>query len=229
MTPALLPLILACAGDPAAPPPAPAAPHDATPHSHTAQHGGEVQMAGDVHVEAVFAPGGVMVWLRDADEKPLAPDAFAGSALISGPAGTQTAPLAPMGEHLHAQVSLELGKPAQAVLTLPVGGKPRALRFAVEAVGMAEHDHTSLHGGVVSMSGDVHVEYVLKDGQHRFYISDARRAPITAGISGAVKIGEARTPLTADPAAGLLYAPAAGPDKVMLEAEVGGKPVILAF
>jgi hypothetical protein len=183
--------------------------HDATPHAHGATHGGVVKTVGGVHVEALLAPSGVMVWLRDAAEAPLAPASFAGTALVEQEGAVQNVPLAPMGEHLHAQVALTMGKPASAVITIPVEGKPQAVSFEVASVGLAEHDHTALHGGVVSMWGDVHLEYAPKDGQHRFFVSDAKRVTITQGVSGSVKDGTVTTPLTFDAATGLLSAPMA--------------------
>ena len=41
------------------------------------------------------------------------------------------------------------------------------------------HNHVSLHGGQVGMSGDYHVEFVIKnDGEYRLYITDFMRKPV---------------------------------------------------
>jgi hypothetical protein len=189
-------------------------------------------MAGSLHVEAVFSPTGLILWLRDSDEKPVDPALYTGTAVIQGPTGVQTLPLQPMGnEHLHAETTLEMGKPATAVVNLTVDGKPVALSFRVEAVGLASHDHASLHGGVVSMSGDFHVEYVAKDGEYRFYISDEHRVPVATGVGGSVKDGDKELPLNFDSTTGLLHAfgTGAGTRPVMLNAKVGDKSFSLGF
>jgi hypothetical protein len=136
-----------------------------------------------------------------------------------------------MGDHLHAAVKLEHGKPATAVLTLTREGKVESVQFDVAAVGLAEHDHTSLHGGQVGMWGDFHLEYAPADGEHRVWISDARRVPVTAGASGSLKDGDTVVPLTFDPATGLLSgrAEGAGTRPVMVDVKVGETSFSLAF
>lgn len=231
-------LLLACSAPSAPPVTTPVsssgnlAADESKPHSHEGKQGGAVQMIGNLHVEAVFAPSGLMVWLRDEKEQPLDPTPFTGTAVIQRASGTETVSLLPMGnQHLHAELPLELGKPASAVVTLTVDGKPSALIFRTEAVGMAAHDHSSLHGGVVSMWGDAHVEYVAKDGEYRFYLSDAHRVPLTSGVSGSVKDGDKEIPLVFDASTGLLHGPGegAGSRPVMLEATLDGKAFSLGF
>lgn len=242
----ILTLLLACSSDPtpapsapttptseaAAPPPAASAGH-AHPDgdAHHPPHGGVVQTVADHHLELSFTPGGLMIWISDKDQKPLDPAPFAGMAVVNGPAGVVTVKLDPMGEHLHAVTTLELGKPASAVVTLPIAGQARSLRFEVKAVGMSEHDHTSLHGGVVSMWKDVHVEHTAAGGEHRFYVSDSKRVPIISGVSGSVRDGEKVVPLSFDPATGCLSGKVegAGTRGVMLEAVVGEETFSLAF
>ena len=205
--------------------------HGEEAHAHTAPHGGEVKTMANIHVEALFAAAGVLVYVADIDGKALDPTPFAGTALIQGPNGVTKADLTPMGEHLHAIAELEAGKPASVVVTLPVNGRMESAQFSVEAVGLAEHDHTSLHGGAVSMWGDVHVEYVAQDDELRFYISDARRGAVTAGVSGSAKDGDTVVPLVFDAGTGALSekSSGAGTRPVMLDAKVGESTFSLLF
>jgi hypothetical protein len=92
-------------------------------------------------------------------------------------------------------------KPARAEL-LPHAGQrviiegPVARRngrsiVTVRAV-TAEHDHTSLHGGMVVMWKETHLEGVaLASGQIRVYLSDAFRRPlsVTTWLGGTVEVG----------------------------------------
>lgn len=204
----MLLFLLACstpAPTPVAPPPAPAAEHAheagaahehaAGDHHHDAPHGGIVKTTGDMHVEAVMTPAGVMFYLSDADQVALPVDGYSGSAVIKGPTGVTTADLMPMGDHLHAPATLEQGKPASVVLTFTRDGKALSVAFETETVGLASHDHTSLHGGQVGMWGDHHVEYAAQDGEYRFWITDAHRNPVTGPVSGSVKVGATELPL----------------------------------
>lgn len=224
--------------DHAAKPAAPPADHaageghtHAAGEEHSAPHGGELKSVGPVHLEARFLPQGLMLWVSDAQQQPLRPDGFTGSVVAQSAAGVQTAELAPMGDHLHAAFTLEHGQPASAVVTIVVEGQPRAVPFEAAAVGLSVHDHTALHGGVVGMVGDVHVEYAPRDGVHRFFFSDERRQPLTGALAGQVLDGGTPVPLAADPTQALLSAPAAGAGSrpVVLEATVGGAPVSLSF
>ena len=242
----MLLFILACAQEPAAkvetPAPAPAAaapmaaqPAAATPgagaptghgqadaHGHNAAHGGILAALDALHVEAVVTHNGVLFYPGDADANGLPADAFSGQAVIKGPSGVETVQLMTMGDHLHAVAKLEVGKPATIVVTLTREGKPQSHTFDVKAVGMQEHDHTTLHGGVVSMWGDFHVEYIKKDGEHRFYMSDAMRVPLTGNVSGTATQGGKTVPLVFDAGTGLLSGRAdpAGEGMVMLDAKV---------
>ncbi|GEM_PF-3341889 len=50
-----------------------------------------------------------------------------------------------------------------------------------EGISHAEevHNHISFHGGQVGMSGDYHIEFVIKEnGAYRLYISDFSRNPV---------------------------------------------------
>lgn len=210
----LLLLLLTACGAPDAPAPAPApvppVHAEATEHHHHAKHGGEVKMAGDHHVEALFAPDGVHLWLEDAQEQPLDPASVTATAMVNGPGGAASTPTMVMGDALHAPATFETGKPASAVITLTLDGKPVSVAFDTPAVGLAAHEHMALHGGTVAMWGPYHVEYAPADGEYRFYVTGATRTVLTEAVSGTVTDGTAELPLAYDAATGLLSAKAEG-------------------
>ena len=231
--------LLSCSpgGSPPAAPPAPSpapaeAPHTHAPgdHAHASPHGGMVQTVGDMHVEALMMAGGVMFYLSDGQQKPLAVDGYSGSAVVKGPGGLTTVDLAPMGDHLHAAAALEQGKPASVVLTLKHGDQAMSASFETQAVGLATHDHTSLHGGTVSMWGNYHVEYAPKDASYRIWVTDESRNPVSGPITASVKDGDRTVPLAADPT-GMLSGPGegAGTRPVMVDVKVGDAAFSLSF
>lgn len=216
----------------AAPAPAVAAEHVHAPgdHAHSSPHGGIVQTVGDIHVEALMMPGGVMFYLSDASQKAVGVDGYSGTAVVKGPNGVSTVTLMPMGDHLHAAVELAQGQPASAVLTLTHAGKAVSSSFENPSVGLQSHDHTSLHGGQVGMWGAHHVEYVGLNGEYQFWVTDEHRNPIATGLSGSVKDGETTLPLTVD-AAGRMSARAegAGTRPVTVDVTTGSETFSLAF
>ena len=219
----LLLLLAGCAG-PGHPPDDHAAvsPGTATP---APRHGGTVRPLGSLWAEGVLAPSGLMVWLTDAEGRDVAPDGRAGTVVLQQGAQVVRADLAPMGPHLHAVATLAQGQPASAVALLEADGAPRALAFSVASLGLAEHDHTSLHGGVVSMFKDTHVEFREVDDRLEFWMSDARREALRAGVRGHVFDGGKDQPLVFDASTGLLSGPRGGqgPRPVVLHAEVEGQ------
>lgn len=237
MTLALLLALAACSPAPVPPLPAPPAPapapvadHEATPHSHNAAHGGVVRTVGDLHVEALMMPVGVMFYLSDAAQKPLGVDGYTGSAVVQGSAGVTTVTLMPMGDHLHAAVALEQGKPASVVLTLTHAGAAASAQFQTATVGMQSHDHTALHGGQVSMWGDLHLEYAPADGQYRVWVTDEHRNPVPGPVSGAVHDGDRTIPLVAGDGALLSAAgEGAGSRPVTVDVTASGKTFSLGF
>ena len=172
-------------------------------HATLGPHGGEIKTLGAHSAEALFTPAGLMVWVTDATGA--AVPGITGEATVQSASGVVTAPLGVMSDHLHAPATLVHGQPANAVLTLKrPTGEASSGSWSVTAVGLSLHDHTPMHGGAVGMWGETHVELVRAEAVVRFMVSDARRVPITAGVSGAVLIGAAQVPLTFDPVTGAL-------------------------
>jgi len=239
MRPLLLAVLLAgCASEPApAPPveapapPAPAAEPAAAGHAHASPHGGILKALGQREVEAVFTPVGLMFYVYDAADAPVPVDGLRGSAVVQGPKGVVTVALSPMGDHLHAPAKLVHGEPATAVLTLVTQGAAESVSFETPTVGLAAHDHTSLHGGQVGMWGDYHLEYAPKDGEHRLWLSDANRVPVTTPTIGSLQDGGTTVPLVFDAATGLLTGKAegAGIRSVMVDLKVGETSFSLGF
>ncbi|MBK9367585.1 MAG: hypothetical protein IPN01_14910 [Deltaproteobacteria bacterium] len=194
-------------------------------------HGGEVKTLGALKAEALFTPAGLMVWVTDAAGAPA--QGVTGEATIQSASGVVTAPLSVMSDHLHAPATLVHGQAANAVLTLKsAAGEAKSGSWSVAAVGLSLHDHTPMHGGAVGMWGETHVELVRSEGAVRFFVSDARRVPLTAGVSGAVLLGAARVSLTFDPTTGTLSGEVPGTTKdqsVTLEATVQGETFTLTF
>jgi hypothetical protein len=204
---------------------------ESKPHHHDAPHGGIVQAVGDLHVEAMFMPEGVMFYVYGDGMKSIPLDGYGGSAVVKGPDGVQTVQLTPMGDHLHAAVKLTQGQPATAVLTVTKDGNAQSGSFETQTVGMQSHDHTSLHGGVVSMWGDYHLEYAPKDDEYRVWVTDEHRAAITGDVKGSLKDGETVVPLTFDTGTGMLSGKGAGAGSrpVMVSVSVGEKSFDLGF
>ena len=89
--------------------------------------------------------------------------------------------------------------PAVLVASVACSGEPRSAAAAappeqsqeapVDHGAAAHGDHTPHHGGTVYMNGDLHFEIVLgRDGTHRVYFSDARRAELPAAIASDVTV-----------------------------------------
>ena len=199
-------------------------------HAHASPHGGIVQTVGDMHVEALMMPAGVMFYLSDGAQQPLPVAGYGGNAVVKGPSGVTTVDLVPMGDHLHAAAPLEQGQPASAVLTLTHDAKAVSASFETQGVGLESHDHTSLHGGQVSMWGEYHLEYAPQDGQYRLWLTDHQRNPVSGPATGSVKDGSNTLPLTQD-ASGMLTANGAGAGTrpIVVDVNVGGTMFSLGF
>jgi hypothetical protein len=235
-TPSPAPVSLPVSSAPEAASPAPAAAaeaagHGAGEHHHDSPHGGIVRPLGDGHVEALMMPGGVMFYVSDAAQRPVSLEGYSGTATVDGPDGVQTVALMSMGDHLHAPAKLTQGAPASVVLTLTKDGKADSASFETEAVGLQAHDHSALHGGVVSMWGDTHLEYAPGGDTYRIWVSDAHRVAITTGVSGMLKDGDTAVPLVFDPTTGMLSGAGAGAGTrpVMVDVKVGDTAFSLGF
>ncbi len=232
---AVLLLVLGCSTEAPPPNPAPAvtapAGHDHAAHGHAASHGGQQQELAGLHVEALAMVEGVMIWVTDAENKPIPPSALSGSAVVKGPQGVESPTLVPMADHLYAAARLTQGQPAQMVLTLVRDGSAQSLTFDFAAVGLAAHDHTPLHGGVVSMVADLHIEHRAVDGEHRFWVSDAYRQPVKTVTGGTIVDGGQSLPLTLDPSgqAWTAKVDGAGTRPVTLTVRVADKDLTLDF
>lgn len=198
---------------------------------HAARHGGQQRELKGMHVEALFQADGIHFYLADGDNNPLTPEGSTGNAVISSPAGVETAALMPMNDGLHAAAKLETGKPASAVLTLTRGGETQSASYETTAVGTTFHDHVSLHGGQVGMWGHYHLELLAKDDVYSVWITDASRAPVTGQASGVIVDGDQRLPLAMDKGTGALSAraEAAGARPVTVEITLDGQSISLPF
>jgi cupredoxin-like protein len=76
------------------------------------------------------------------------------------------------------------------------------------ACGKARNDHTPLQGGVVAMSGDMHLEVLsLRSGEVRVWVTDSFRKPVAiSAMKGTVEAGGQRVPLTPEPGGQFLLA-----------------------
>ncbi|MCK6502423.1 hypothetical protein L6R53_03340 [Myxococcota bacterium] len=93
------------------------------------------------------------------------------------------------------------------------------------------HDHRALHGGQVGMYGNHHLEYLAANGEYRVWVTNANREPITTGVKGILKDGDATVALTADDAQGLLVGrgDGAGTRAVVVEVTADGVTFSLSF
>jgi len=189
------------------------APHahaEQAPHSHSSPHGGLVESTPRGHMELVAARGGTYrVYLLDEDLQVRPAEGASGSVKVAK-GGYPEVKLAPAGDHLAGQGPEHSDEHLTMVVTVVKDGKPEVARFAahLEEHGhgpagapptgkMQAHDHTPLHGGIVAMSGDTHLEVLsLKSGEVRVWVTDAYRQPVPlTGKKGTLEAGGASAPL----------------------------------
>jgi hypothetical protein len=144
---------------------------------HQAQHGGQVALSGETHVEVSYpAPGEYRVFLSDTQRNPLPIAEIEGAFLWVSPGetGEEKLPLqpSPAGDSWVAR-----GKPEHKG-GLPVrvdfsrkGAAARAeflLTAAVSPRGTVtgDHDHAAPHGGLVATTGEKHLELVIAPDGH---------------------------------------------------------------
>jgi len=119
---------------------------------------------------------------------------------LEGQGGTSKVLLAAPGQDAKALLGPRVGQ------RVHVKGTEAEGRIVAEALAL-EHDHTPLHGGIVAMSGDLHLEVLsLKSGEVRVWVTDAFRRPVPlAGKKGTVEVEGSVVPLV--PAPGGEYDP----------------------
>lgn len=239
----LLLMLLACESSPpavpapvAAPATAPAAApkvagHSHEGHGHDAKHGGIQKELEGIHLEGLITPENLDLWLSDKDANAMPLQGITATAMVKGPAGVEQLNLSVVDDHFHAPVKLVQGQPATVVVTLMQAGKAQSVSYDIPAVGLMVHDHRSLHGGQVSMSGDYHLEYLGKDGVYQVWVSDAARQSVSNVLSGTIKDGDKTLNLSIDPTTGMLSAAGegAGTRPVMVEVKVPDKTITLGF
>ncbi|MBZ4415327.1 cupredoxin domain-containing protein [Myxococcus sp. RHSTA-1-4] len=194
---------------------APAKSHTAeAPHAHAAPHGGLVESTQHGHMELVAARGGTYrVYLLDEALNVRPVDGASGSVKVAK-GGYPDVKLAPAGDHLAGQGPEHSDEHLAMVVTVVKDGKPEVARFTAHLEAnphgpegaphtpMQAHDHTPLHGGIVAMSGDTHLEVLsLKSGEVRVWVTDAYRQPVSLeGKKGTVEVEGTAVPLVPDAA-----------------------------
>ncbi len=185
----------------------------AEPHSHISPHGGLVESTPRGHMELVAARGGTYrVYLLDEDLGVRPVDGASGTVKVAK-GGYPDVKLAPAGDHLAGQGPEHSDEHLAMVVTVVKDGKPEVARFAAHleanahgpagapAAPMQAHDHTPLHGGMVAMSGDTHLEVLsLKSGEVRVWVTDAFRQPVPlTGKKGTLEAEGTVVPLAPGP------------------------------
>jgi hypothetical protein len=101
------------------------------------------------------------------------------------------APLVTTVQFIPALLGEGVGRNYRRPPPLPPASKWPPLDGSATPVALKPHaDHKPRHGGVVTMSGDRHVEIVVRrDGFIQLFVSDAVRAPIaTRDVRGTIKL-----------------------------------------
>jgi hypothetical protein len=101
-------------------------------HTHTAPHGGEISEVAGHHVEfKADSTGLIQVWVMDEKQKTVAPPPGASVTLIGTGGAQVTLPLEVQAgaQQLTAQFDHHKFASFQAVVKVPLGGKPHNLRF----------------------------------------------------------------------------------------------------
>lgn len=210
-------------------------------HSHESPHGGEVVDIGDIHAEVVFGEGALLVYFYDADMKPI-PAPANGKATLAVGKEVKKGELLGNVDHLAGPLGTPAKGKATAVVQATVAGKARTIRAErLSDRGSAEvpyHDHRSLRGGLVGMSGDDHVELLAeKGGVYKVWFTDGHRKPITQGVSGKLVVtskdgSKEEIPLTGPGVEGVLVGKgkaADGDRKVELDGIANGHPFRYPF
>jgi hypothetical protein len=168
---------------------------------HQAQHGGQVALSGETHLEVSYpAPGEYRVFLSDTQRYPLAASEIEGAFLWVSPGETaeEKLPLqpSPAGDFWSAQ-----GKPvikSEIPLRVELSRKGAAVRaefFLTAAVSprgavTGDHDHAAPHGGLVATAGEKHLELVISLDGHLdiFLLDDALQTLSAKDAQGSVRL-----------------------------------------
>jgi hypothetical protein len=177
-----------------------------------------VESTAQGHLELVTSRDGhYRVYLLD-DALNVRPTEGASGSIKVAKGGYPEVTLAPAGDHLEGQGPAHTDEHLAMVVTVVQGGKPEVVRFNAHLEanghpgaaqgGMAKHDHTPLQGGVVAMSGDLHLEVLsLRSGEVRVWVTDEFRKPVAlAGMKGTVEVAGKSVPLTSEPGGQFLTA-----------------------
>lgn len=109
-------------------------------HHHHAPHGGQVQDAGGVHLEAVAKDGKLLLYVLDANEKTLPPPSEGTVKLVVGKQ-IHDLTFKPEGEALSVALPPGTeGKAFVAVVVVKLESGPKTARFKLGA-GKAHHHH----------------------------------------------------------------------------------------
>ena len=173
---------------------------------HPAPHGGILAPARAGHLELVVGPSRLALYPLDAA---LAPTPIAGSrAQLIANRSPGTLPLSAVGDHWEAENPFGIDAPLALVAVVQDSAGAVAARFAfAPGQGSTYHDHRPLHGGLVGMAGERHLELALARGtgsaELQLYLTDAYRQPISlAGVRAALTLstpgGASTYPLTDD-------------------------------
>ena len=115
---------------------------DGEDHAHGSPHGGTVKTAGAGHLELVTEHTAFRLYVLDGNEQTLPVAGIEGAQAvvqIEG-GGTETVPLTPMDDHLHATLS-PTAAAYTAVVSVPVAGETRSARFVVGLDSHTQHAH----------------------------------------------------------------------------------------
>ncbi|WP_224364927.1 cupredoxin domain-containing protein [Hyalangium versicolor] len=192
--------------------------HESQPHAHASPHGGWVESTPRGHLELVASRDGhYRVYLLD-DALNVRPIEGASGSIKVAKGGYPEVTLAVVGDHLEGQGPAHTDEHRTMVVTVVQGGKPEVVRYTAHLesnghagsaqAGMAKHDHTPLQGGVVAMSGDMHLEVLsLRSGEVRVWVTDEFRKPVAiGGMKGTVEAGGKSAPLSSEPGGQFLTA-----------------------
>jgi hypothetical protein len=113
--------------------------------------------------------------------------------------------LVAQGQDAKALLGSKVGLSVQVEGTVEEVGGTRTVRAEKITV---EHDHTPLRGGIVAMSGDMHLEVLLlRSGEVRVWVTDGFRKTVPlVGMKGTVEAAGQSVPLTPEPGGQFLAA-----------------------